>query len=978
MFLPSVIFEDIPRILKSFFLIIAVISLNHLNGQNPYSQNLGSINGLASNNVYFSFQDREGYMWFGTDMGVSRFNGYEFENFNALNGMLGNEIFSIHQDRKDRIWFLSLNGELTYYLHGAFHNSKNDSLLSKFKSDKHWSSFLEDRTTGDIYIASISNGIYKLGTSDDLHFYEMKNQIFSLWQNSENEICFFSASEGIMKFNGDKIELISALNFSESYVRTTFIDNALFIGYQKSVYKFTDSVRLFWNTPDNAEIIWLSSNEENKLIIGTRDGVKIEKEGNSSFDSNFQGRIVSSTFFDREGNYWVTTIGHGVFFSPSSEIKLLSKEINNQQVTSVNFDSRTNSIWLGLVNGKFCSMNSDSITFFKTPDGNQQITSINSFDEGIFISSKEFFGIIKPENINFIEYLSNDILVTDEWIYIGSNKLFKLDKQSIEYLIKHGHESKLIEEELLKYNVLTNSINVLCKGKKSDVYIGTRNSLFIDENGVIKDLSKSNEFLSTAIYDLVYDSLRNYLYVGTFNHGVLVVEDKNVLFSLNVKHGLSSNNCQSLELDLNGHLWIGTSNGLDKISMEKGRPKVENFSKKIGLADMKYTDIEVANDLIYLATDIGLIICPVSGINEKKVPPTISLSGVSINGINRPDQDLTKLKYDENSLAFKFQGLGMRELGNLNYLYRLEGYQSNWKITKNRIVTYESLDPGNFNFQVKAVNGDGIESEVANIAIVINPAFWRTSWFIGSTVGVVILILIFIWRRKTNNFKEKYALEKQIIAAELERLEFEKAYLEAEQKAGVLQMNPHFLFNSLNAIKGFYAEGKNNEGNQFLVKFSKLLRNILECNTQFIPLEKEIEILTIYLELMRKRHDNFFNFKIENLVPTSETIEIPPMLLQPIVENAVIHGVSPNKSGDILVTFKTEKNDLICSVFDNGVGFANSVKTLHNSMGISSIKDRLDLLSRQLNFKCELQILDKTESEYKTQIRIRLPLKTSK
>ena len=307
----------------------------------------------------------------------------------------------------------------------------------------------------------------------------------------------------------------------------------------------------------------------------------------------------------------------------------------------------------------------------------------------------------------------------------------------------------------------------------------------------------------------------------------------------------------------------------------------------------------------------------------------------------------------------------------------MEGLHKNWHTTKERIVSFETLKSGDYSFKLIATNSLNQESEMIVFPFSIAIPIWKKTGFIVSVILLLILLIGSIIYARTQRIRKQYELEKQIIASEIEKLELEKAYLLAEQKAGVLQMNPHFLFNSLNTIKGYYAQNKFSEANRFISKFSKLLRHILECNTQFISLEKEIEILSIYLELMQKRHDNLFEYEVISDIDMAEKFLIPPMILQPLIENAVIHGVVPANKGYVKVHFYQEDNYLKCTVIDNGVGFNHWHKQTHESVGISNVKDRLELLTKQFKMNCSLEIIspNSTENSTGTRISLQLPLK---
>ena len=209
--------------------------------------------------------------------------------------------------------------------------------------------------------------------------------------------------------------------------------------------------------------------------------------------------------------------------------------------------------------------------------------------------------------------------------------------------------------------------------------------------------------------------------------------------------------------------------------------------------------------------------------------------------------------------------------------------------------------------------------------------------------------------------------------------------LEYEQKALHLQMNPHFVFNCLGSISSFIVQNGTDSALKYLAKFSKLMRLTLEYSKEsLIPIDKEIESLQNYLELEQLRFNHIFDFKISKSEAIEDDMALPPLLLQPFVENAIIHGLIPKKEkGRIEVNFYIEDSSLICTVLDNGIGFENSQKmkenllSIHKSMALDITKKRLELMEASTMQKSKLEILinDNENPEFKgTKVVLILPI----
>lgn len=220
-------------------------------------------------------------------------------------------------------------------------------------------------------------------------------------------------------------------------------------------------------------------------------------------------------------------------------------------------------------------------------------------------------------------------------------------------------------------------------------------------------------------------------------------------------------------------------------------------------------------------------------------------------------------------------------------------------------------------------------------------------------------------------------------------LTLQKELAEYEQKALHLQMNPHFVFNCLGSISSFIVNNGTESAIKYLAKFSKLMRLTLEYSKEsLIPIDKEIESLQNYLELEKLRFNQKFNFTITKSSEIEDDIAVPPLLLQPFVENAIIHGVIPKKEiGHISIQFSIEKDSIICVIEDNGVGY-NQSKSLkensvmvHKSMALDITKKRLQMIESSTNEKADFSIQelkDNTNEVIGTKVILKLPIQYSK
>ncbi|MFT5777793.1 MAG: ligand-binding sensor domain-containing protein [Crocinitomicaceae bacterium] len=326
-------------------LLFCLISLSSI-GQEPYYQNLKSSHGLASNNVYYCFQDHQGYMWLGTDLVVSRFDGYSFEKFDHEDGLLGNEIFQIYQDSKERIWFLSLNGELGYYKDGSFHNSRNTSWLANYHSESFISSIIET-ANGDLFIASNDSTISKLNSDNKFTTFVAGTKNYKFW--IDHGALHLLTFEGIRQYKNGGFELDEKTRFNKAFPLALFYKDALYIGYTNNILLYSGGTKEVLNLPEGADITWVGPTKHEDLLVGTRDGLYFYdvKTRQISVDKSMDGSIITSSFYDQEGNLWISSLGNGIFFSPQPEILIYDNDsqIPVKQITTIE-RGLDNSLWI--------------------------------------------------------------------------------------------------------------------------------------------------------------------------------------------------------------------------------------------------------------------------------------------------------------------------------------------------------------------------------------------------------------------------------------------------------------------------------------------------------------------------------------------------------------------------------------------------------------------------------------------------------
>jgi two-component sensor histidine kinase len=415
----------------------------------------------------------------------------------------------------------------------------------------------------------------------------------------------------------------------------------------------------------------------------------------------------------------------------------------------------------------------------------------------------------------------------------------------------------------------------------------------------------------------------------------------------------------TVQADKNQNLWMGTSKGVYRWKFDANRlPLVtEHFGRAEGFEGIEVcTNAVVAcdNGSVWFGTVAGVSVSNPSSEDVTLKPPVVyidqphlfyrSFSELPlrhyINKWSEPADTLV-LTMDQNHLSFSLHAINLQLPEDILYSHFLEGMEDTWSpFDENTTVSYSNLPPGTYTLRVRACVRGQACAEARPVNIRILAPFWQKTWFILCALigGLLVLVTAFVFavKRVKQRAKEKN-----------ERLRLERDVIDLEQKALRLQMNPHFIFNTLNSIQGLIAQQDNKTARLYLARFSRLMREILENSREdAITFEEEFETLRTYVEL----HKFTLNVQVELDIDCDDELldhPLPPLLLQPFVENAILHGIVPQGEGRISIRAAVRENQVEITIEDNGIGRAASAANKpfsHKSAGLEVTRSRLSLL----------------------------------
>jgi signal transduction histidine kinase len=380
-------------------------------------------------------------------------------------------------------------------------------------------------------------------------------------------------------------------------------------------------------------------------------------------------------------------------------------------------------------------------------------------------------------------------------------------------------------------------------------------------------------------------------------------------------------------------------------------------------------DLLYDNKKFYAATGNGLCIFNPDAASLRAASLPVYVEHLSVGDKHMDIIGDLALGWNENDVRFTFLSFNFRTGSNTTYRYRLMGLTDKWVETNSRTVDFWALSPGDYTFEVCALNEDGLWGEATAVRFVIERHFTATWWF----RSLIVLILLgaigfgFLWFYRSKR----------------DRLVQRAKMSELRQQALNANMNPHFIFNSLNSIQHFINSNQPELANEFLTDFSRLIRMNLENNLEaLVSLDEEMERLELYLKLEKLRFGDKLTYSIHGLEDLQQyDISIPPMLLQPYVENAVIHGVLPkDHGGHIDISLRAIGKHFEVEIRDNGIGLkkaAGRKREGHESLALKMNQERLSILSALSGSTFSIAIIDRSEEAEPaegTLVRLFLPM----
>lgn len=922
--------------------------------------------GLAGSTVYDAVQDKDGFIWFGTENGLSRFDGKHFKNYTVKDGLPDNEVLTLFADSKGRVWIGTFSKQLCYVENGKIRNAQNDSLLRQIEWKANVSQIIESKK-GDLFFSderllitlNHKNEWANLTTQPLLHNRTFSRLNIHYFLNGEHLL--FRLDDSLFLLKEDKLDFYQ---FDKGPDVREFI--------QGNIYAAAPKVKM----PSENQAMKLTFINGKTAYISTAKGAWSVDTIQYKLKEHFlPSEVVSKVMQDVEQNIWFTTIGNAVFKLPSKEAKNIRlKGIANTPTDEVySLVRHAGKLYCGMTFSK--AVEYDSVGKLKVLDVNTQtLRSKNNLSSNrLYTSYAVDASTVLLGYDAFLAKLENGIVSYSDLVAIKSISAFD-DEHVLVGNFSGAYKVRIRDLRVVDSfwdGRVTKSIRY-----RGVNYIGTTSGLYaVTDQKRITHLATVHPVLGRRITGLTL--LNDVLYVATSDNGVVGFANGKIVASYNQQNGLSSDLCKCMVAGSGNQLWIGTNAGINRINVNGKSHTIIKYGVLDGLPSENINALLVEDSMVYVGTPVGL-----AYFNEKKITSQ-SICRMQLLAVHAQTTDIDnkgsyQLGYKQNNIGFEFVAISFRSAGDINYFYRVKGLDDEWKMTKENSVNFPSLPSGEYVFEVYAINKFGVQSETKAVSFSIATPFWKTPLFI--VLVAITLLSLTGWLVNERNKAESKRLQREN--------EMQRKLALLEQQALQAQMNPHFIFNCLNSIQHYFLNNDSQKANRYLTLFASLVRETLYFSgRQSVRISEEVNYLKRYLEMEQMRFGEHFVYSIY-VDPDlqADFIEMPALLLQPYIENAIRHGIRHKSEGvgKLELSFILENDYLCCSIKDNGIGRLKSEAMKgrqhieYQSKGMELGQKRVDILNEISGGKpIEIQVIDETDANGNaagTTVIIKMPL----
>ena len=895
---------------------------------------------LLHDNVWGMWEDQDGYIWISYFYGgITRYdkkNGkydhFSIDDEKSLKNHRPRTVVSISKHRKeDHTYWLATSAGLvkfntrtrefsSFIFSKPIEQKTHESQYNKNKLVPRWARNMCQDNHGNLWIGSYG-GLVKFNIEEET--YEIFRQVED---QTLNNVC------GVINYDNDHIMLSFVGGLSLINIHT---------------HELTVLASIKGNNPNNLTYGRMYRSKNGCIYILNRNG---EKEGIYKYCD-----ASDMTIDYRTGHYHI-------------DLAVTDNYIHYHR-------------FRGGIESKNLQTGEIIVHEFEIKDG----STIRSMDklggDKIIVSDIYHMYEYHPEKgLKKIEELSQSDVYRHESVFIDSdgdiwngrqrNGLFILDKETGEVThLNHESTPPLVYQDYV--------VDIL-EDYEGDIWIATEQGWSIfnkknqsTKNYLSKDVTHEHSSEIRTINTLAQSS-KGSVWLGSSANGIFLwnKSEERITKHFNVQKGLNTNGIYDIKVDANQNLWIATDKGISWVNTTTD--EIKNFGKEVGISGATYV-LEIKNDQLYAGHITGYFQLSIEQLLKFNQPiPKPVMTGFRLYDKRQDSLLLGKeeirLKHNENFFSFTYGSINYFDPHREKYQYRLKGIDQDWINDRGDLKKeYTNIDHGTYDFQVRMKTSSKLWTNPVSIKIIIEPAWYE------SLLAKIIAILagsLLIW-----------FLVRSYISKQKKELEIDKRFAQLETMILKSQMNPHFIFNSLNSIRYIFMKDEKDKGLKYITKFARLLRTTLHHGEHaLVNLEDEIDLTELFIQLEQLRFEDSFTFNSDYGDNAYwKEIKIPPFVIQPIVENAFWHGLLPSKKENkqLNISIQKTKNEYQIIIEDNGVGIATTSKNSldpalnkNKSYGLNIIRERFALMNKNEALHYDLNIANSDTFESGTKVII--------
>lgn len=931
---------------------------------------LGAEDGLNNNNIFNIQQHKSGLIYVTTQNGIYQYDGYNFQklklngiNSNVLqNAFLQDDELSISVRNEGIASLNVVSGELIQKKQLKFKNNADQIVTT----DKYIYALLSGiRLTilkledGQILEQSNINGIAQSNING------IAQRIYCIFKTQSNRILIgkddglFDVTDG----NAIKVNLplknqpVYAINESNNGDLVIGSTNKIIITHDNKIVKeiipvYAKSSKTFLLggeksinklVVDKYNRIWFTSYPDDNLYV------QFENVTFNVFDIlDIPSNLINCIYKDNNENIWVGTFNDGLFYIQNPSFNSYSFNLNSKPL-NINQVLLKNKVLVAATGNGLYGMNveTNETKILSKPDDifPDQILGIKEINNTIYYFKKSQFVMSKSTFQTKTNFLRFEPVIATLHFSLDDNTAIVADRLS-NLLLTNSNGTKTIDTLVSFPNYRTN-INALYK-LNDTLFIGTNEGLYIynfkSKNYRFSDLPKTNYKINdiTLINGKIYLAHEG----GITDYSGNQLKEQLGNFPLNSVKKIKY---------FAGKVWLATQNGC--LICDKNLMPIHLLDKAFGLQSNNINDISFNENNLVVSTSRGVAVIDTGslGINKHQLQ-SVKITSILVDGTQIPvESSIIKLNANQKDVAISFISPYFNKPNKQYYRYRVNN--GNWKSIDNSVCNLGNLEGGTSKIEIQNSLNKIKWANSTNVLFEKEKALSNANILYILIILVGLALIAFI----------SWIILKRIKVNALKRLQDEQQMNLLKHQAMNSLLSPHFIFNSLTSIQNYINTNNSLKASEYLAKFSRLIRMIIEKASQSeINLTDELTRLKYYLELEKERFKNKFDYHLE-IDPNIDQneVKIPNMIIQPHVENCIIHGILPKmEHGNLFVRIRRiEAGIMQIQIEDDGIGLIKAkehAKTGHKSLGTSTIKNILEINSKISGRRQEVTMIDKS------------------